>query len=417
MTAVFFLIIASRAEAQEWKLRVQAATVFLMFADRTRWNLQANRISLALERRRKSGMEIFDLTASNPTTVGLNYDEKAILSAVSKREALIYEPDPKGLKSARDAVAGYYRAAAMPVEIEPESLILTASTSEAYSYLFRLLCNPGDEVLVGSPGYPLFEYLAEIQDVRLVSYELVYDHGWQIDFHSLRQKLSPRTRAIMLVNPNNPTGSYVSERERLELNAIATEHELALVVDEVFLDFSFDGAAHASFAGNAEALTFTLSGLSKICALPQMKLAWLLASGPEELRRESVARLEVIADTYLSPSTAIQHAAANFLNERGAIQQELMTRVRGNLAELDRQLRSQQLCRRLEVQGGWYAVLRVPATRSDEQFAVELLEQQSVVVHPGLFFDFQSEGYLVLSLITPPDTFAEGIRRVLAFVH
>ena len=258
-----------------------------MFADRTRWNLQVNQFSQALERRRKSGERILDLTASNPTTVGLKYDESAILTGLSRRESLIYEPDPRGLRTAREAVVRYYAEAAGETELDPESVILTASTSEAYSYLFRLLCNPGDEVLVGTPSYPLFEYLAEIQDVRLVSFELVYDHGWQIDFHSLRQKLTSRTRAIMLVHPNNPTGSYVSNNERTELNAIASEHELALVVDEVFLDFPLDRARHKSFATNADALTFTLSGLSKICALPQMKLAWLIASGPEELKKRS----------------------------------------------------------------------------------------------------------------------------------
>ena len=388
-----------------------------MFADRTRWNLQVNQFSQALERRRKSGERILDLTASNPTTVGLKYDESAILTGLSRRESLIYEPDPRGLRTAREAVVRYYAEAAGETELDPESIILTASTSEAYSYLFRLLCNPGDEVLVGTPSYPLFEYLAEIQDVRLVSYELVYDHGWQIDFHSLRQKLTSRTRAIMLVHPNNPTGSYISNNERTELNAIAREHELALVVDEVFLDFPLDGARHTSFATNADALTFTLSGLSKICALPQMKLAWLIASGPEELKKEALARLELIADTYLSPSAPIQHATADFLAMRNAVQDQLMTRVRANLAELDLRLTGQQLCQRLEVEGGWYAVLRMPVTRTDEQLAVDILEQQSVVVHPGLFFDFHSDGYLVLSLITPEAIFAEGVRRVLAFVH
>jgi alanine-synthesizing transaminase len=245
---------------------------------------------------------------------------------------------------------------------------------------------------------------------------LLYDHGWQIDFHSLGSALSARTRAVVVVHPNNPTGSYVSEHELTELNAIASEHELALVSDEVFLDFAIDGGTHASFVTNADALTFTLSGLSKICALPQMKLAWLIASGPEELKREALARLEVIADTYLSPSAPIQHAAADFLALRSAVQQQLMTRVRANLAELDRQLIGQQLCQRLEVEGGWYAVLRVPVTRSDEQLAVEFLERQSVVVHPGLFFDFHADGYLMLSLITPPPVFAEGVRRLLAFV-
>ncbi len=388
-----------------------------MFADRTRWNLQVNQFSQTLERRRKSGERILDLTASNPTTVGLKYDESAILTGLSRPESLIYEPDPRGLRTAREAVVRYYAEAAGETELDPESVILTASTSEAYSYLFRLLCNPGDEVLVGTPSYPLFEYLAEIQDVRLVSYELVYDHGWQIDFHSLRQKLTSRTRAIMLVHPNNPTGSYVSDNERTELNAIAREHELALVVDEVFLDFPLDRARHKSFATNADALTFTLSGLSKICALPQMKLAWLIASGPEELKKEALARLELIADTYLSPSAPVQRATADFLAMRNAVQDQLMTRVRANLAELDLRLTGQQLCQRLEVEGGWYAVLRMPVTRTDEQLAVDILEQQSVVVHPGLFFDFHSDGYLVLSLITPEAIFAEGVRRVLAFVH
>jgi alanine-synthesizing transaminase len=388
-----------------------------MFADRTRWNLQVNEFSQALERRRKSGERILDLIASNPTTVGIRYDESAILTALSRGESLLYEPDPRGLGSARKAVVRYYAERGGETELDSDSVILTASTSEAYSYLFRLLCNPGDEVLVGTPSYPLFEYLAEIQDVRLVSYELVYDHGWQIDFHSLRQKLTSRTRAIMLVHPNNPTGSYVSDDERTELNAIASQHELALVVDEVFLDFALDGARRGSFVTNADALTFTLSGLSKISALPQMKLAWLIASGPEELKREALAQLELIADTYLSPSAPIQHAAADFLAMRNAVQDQLMTRLKANLAELDRQLSEQRICGRLDVEGGWYAVLRVPVTRTDEQLAVELLEQESVVVHPGLFFDFHSDGHLVLSLITPETIFAEGVQRVLAFVH
>jgi alanine-synthesizing transaminase len=388
-----------------------------MFADRTRWNLQPNQFSIALANCRKSGKRMLDLTASNPTTVGLHYDEPAILSNLAQRASLVYEPNPKGVRSAREAVVRYYAEVAKAAELDPESLILTASTSEGYSFIFRLLCNPGAEVLVGAPSYPLFEYLAEIQDVRLLSYELIYDHGWQIDFHSLREKLSPRTRAIVLVNPNNPTGSYVSERERGELNAIARERELALVVDEVFMDFSLNEEIHSTFVANQEALTFTLSGLSKICALPQMKLAWLVASGPEQLKMEALARLEVIADTYLSPSAPIQHAAASFLESRGAIQRELMALVRSNLSELDRQLAGQRLCHRLEVQGGWYAILRVPVTRTDEELAVELLEQESVVVHPGLFFEFHSEGHLVLSLITPEADFAEGSRRLLAFLR
>jgi len=381
-----------------------------MFASRTGWALAPNRFSAALERHRASGMEALDLTESNPTRCGFAYDQ-SLLSALADGRGLVYDPHPKGLRAAREAVCGYYRQHG--AEIDPEQVILTASTSEGYSFIFRLVCDPGDEVLVPAPSYPLFEFLASIQDVKLVPYPLFYDHGWQIDLHGLSEALSPRTRAILVVHPNNPTGSFVKPAEMDLLDALCLERQVALVADEVFLDYAHDGVARASFAGPRQALTFTLSGISKICALPQMKLAWIVIGGAPELAREALARLEVIADTYLSVSTPVQLALPAFLAQRGEIQRQVKERVAANLAELDRQLATQKSVRRLEVEGGWYAVLRVPATRSDEELAVALLDEQSVVVHPGHFYDFPGEGYLVVSLITPVEVFAEGMRRVL----
>jgi alanine-synthesizing transaminase len=358
-----------------------------------------------------SGATVLDLTASNPTTVGIEYPQEEILKALSQPNSLTYEPAAQGMKAAREAVASYY--ADLGILISREDVVLTVSTSEAYSYIFRLLCDPGDEVLVPAPSYPLFEFLAEIQDVRLVPYELVYDHGWQIEFESLRQGISKCTRAIMVVHPNNPTGHYSKQWEMDCLNAICRHHELAIVADEVFLDYSLDGAVRPSFASNRGALTFTLSGLSKISGLPQMKCAWMVVSGPDALARDADARLEVIADTYLSPNAPVQWALPALLDLRHGIQRQLSTRVLQNLRTLDQLLEAQTSCKRLAVEGGWYAVLRVPVTRTDEELAIELLTSKHVMVHPGHFFNFPSDGYLVVSLITKPDEFREGIGRML----
>ena len=358
-----------------------------------------------------SGASVLDLTASNPTTVGIEYPQDEILKALSQENSLTYEPAAQGMAGAREAVASYY--ADLGILISREDVVLTVSTSEAYSYIFRLLCDPGDEVLVPAPSYPLFEFLAEIQDVRLVPYELVYDHGWQIEFESLRKGISKCTRAIMVVHPNNPTGQYAKQWEMDCLNAICRHHELAIVADEVFLDYSLDGAVRPSFAANKGALTFTLSGLSKISGLPQMKCAWMVVSGPDALAREADARLEVIADTYLSPNAPVQWALPTLLEMRHKIQRQLSTRVLQNLRTLDQLLEAQTSCRRLAVEGGWYAVLRVPVVRTDEELAIELLTTKHVMVHPGHFFNFSGDGYLVVSLITKPDEFREGIGRML----
>ena len=383
-----------------------------MFAERTNWNLAGNRLSEALARHRAGGKRLYDLTASNPTECGFDYETETILGALRNPAALRYEPNPKGLEVARLAVTEYYSARGAAVSAE--DIVLTTSTSEAYSFVFRLLCNPGDELLIPAPSYPLFGFLADIQDVKLVRYPLVYDHGWQIDFHSLQQAITPRTRGVIVVNPNNPTGHFVKEKELAKLNELCAARGMALIADEVFLDFALDDGRLVTLAGNAGALTFAMSGLSKIAGLPQMKMAWVIASGPGELKRQALERLEVIADTYLSPNAPVQLATPALLQQRHGFQKQVMERMRKNLAELDRQLAGQKTCSRLEVEGGWYAVLRAPATGSDEDLAIELLTKDDVYVHPGHFFDFGAEGHLVVSLLAREEEFAKGIGRVLS---
>jgi len=384
-----------------------------MFARRTRWNLAANRLTLALEERRKSGKPLFDLTLSNPTECGFTYDSASTASALSQAGILRYEPHPLGLLAAREAVSAYYADRGAPVS--PEQMLLTTGTSEAYSLVFRLLCEPGDEVLIPAPSYPLLAFLADIHDVKLVHYPLLYDHGWHIDFHTLESRITPKTRAVVVVHPNNPTGNFCSHEQASQLRTLCASRALALIADEVFLDFAVDGSPRAGFAQESAALAFVLSGISKISGLPQMKFAWLIVAGPEELRREALARLEVIADAYLSLNTPVQLAAPALLAARGAFQEQLMRRIRQNLAELDGRLARQRVCSRLEVQGGWNVVLRVPALRPDEDLAVELLANAGVHVHPGHLYDFSADGYLVLSLIAPPGTFQCGIEELLAF--
>jgi len=387
------------------------------FSQRTEWKLAPNRLSKALEAARLSNAKILDLTVSNPTRAGLYYDAEAILGPLADRRSLDYDPQPQGLLSAREAVSHYYRDEHEVFDLDPASLILTTSTSEGYSYVFRLLCNVGDEILVPKPSYPLFEFLSDLQDVKLVPYPLIYDHGWQIDFPSLYRAVTHHTRAVVVVHPNNPTGSFVSDQERRDLNAFCRKHDLAIVADEVFLDYSQDGASRTSFTANSDVLTFTLSGLSKISGLPQMKVAWIAASGPDVPRKEALARLEVIADTYLSMNAPLQYATETLLAQRKKVQPLLWDRVRTNREDLDHQLARQKLCQRLEVDGGWYAVLRVPVTQTDEELAIELLNKQAVYVHPGHFYDFPNEGYLVVSLITPQEEFRRGVALVLTHLN
>ena len=384
-----------------------------MFSDRTNWKLAENRFTQAVTKARAEGARILDLTASNPTRVGLAYDEAAILGTLGSPRAMDYDPQAKGLVEAREVVTEYYGVEHGIQSLDAERIVLTTSTSEGYSFVFRLLCNAGDELLVPKPSYPLFEFLADLQDVKLVPYPLIYDHGWEMDFTSLEKVVTPLTRGVVVVHPNNPTGSFVRSSEIAMLNSFCRKYELAVIADEVFLDYSLNQDTHASFTGNQEVLTFTLSGLSKISALPQMKVAWIVTSGPDLQVAESMGRIEVIADTYLSMNAPMQWAIPELMRQRKNVQKQLLDRVKRNLAELDRQLAGQKTCQRLSVEGGWYAVLRVPVTRSDEELAIELVEQKSLMVHPGHFYDFPRDGYLVLSLISAPAEFEEGIARLL----
>jgi aspartate/methionine/tyrosine aminotransferase len=358
---------------------------------------------------------VVDLTTSNPTACGFVYEREALLSPLAVPSALEYEPEPFGLERARSAVADYYRDHGAEVPIE--RICLTTSTSEAYSYLFRLVCDPGDEVLIARPSYPLFDFIARLDSVVLREYPLRYDpgasaasaHAWTIDFDALRASISKRTRAIVVVHPNNPTGNYTSDAEREELERLSGQHGLALIVDEVFLDYAIHSdTRHRSFAsGDGPALCFVLSGLSKVCALPQMKLSWIAARGPEKALHDALARLEIVADTFLSVNAPTQAALPSWLNGRDTLQQQIRERVRRNLAALDARVRSTH-ADRLALEGGWTAVLRVPR-QIEGQPSAEAALDRGVLVQPGEFYGLP-EGRAVLSLLSLPEAWDRGLK-------
>jgi aspartate/methionine/tyrosine aminotransferase len=386
-----------------------------MFSSRTQWDLGANRLARLLGEKRSRGEAVLDLTESNPTRVGLPVPSD-LLEPLAQPAALRYEPAPFGLPTARAAVAADFVRRGLPVD--PSQILLTASTSEAYAFLFKLLCDPGDEVLAPCPGYPLFEYLARLESVRVRAYASAWDGVWHVDLAALRSAVSSRTRALVVVHPNNPTGAFLKAAELEALEGLCAERGIALISDEVFADYAFraDPRRAVSAARGGPALAFVLGGLSKGCALPQLKLAWIAVAGPEPARREALARLEVVADTYLSVSTPVQVAAAGLLARREELQGPIRKRVGGNLDLLKARLGAASPATLLEPEGGWSAVLRVPATVSEEERVTRLLEERNVLVHPGYFFDFPAEAFLVLSLLPPPDIFVEGLDRLLADV-
>jgi len=378
------------------------------WSQRTQWDLAETPWAQELARLRAAGVPLWDLTASNPTQCGFAYDAESILTPLNDPLALLYEPDPRGLRIAREAISLYYRDHGATVDAE--QIILTTSTSEAYSFLFRLLCDPGDEVLIGQPGYPLFDFLARLDDVRLVPYELFYDHGWHLDLEALRRCVTPHPRAIVVVHPNNPTGHFTRPADRAALEALCREHRLALIVDEVFLDYGLAGQPSGeSFAREEHAVpTFVLSGLSKVAALPQMKAAWIACFAEGAVQAEALQRLEVISDTFLSMSAPIQRSIPRWLSGRATMQQQIRQRVQANLAVLDDVLLDQKLMSRLDVEAGWYAVLRVPGLKPEEETALDLLLQHGVVVHPGGFFGFVGQGWLVVSLLAREEAVKGG---------
>ncbi|MEJ2008926.1 MAG: pyridoxal phosphate-dependent aminotransferase [Acidobacteriota bacterium] len=386
-----------------------------MFSARTDWLLTPNRLTWQLEERRRQQLPVLDLTESNPTRCGFAADAE-ILKSLQDPRSLLYEPDPRGLLRAREAVCEYY--ASRGVSLRPEQVFLTTSTSEAYTYVFRLLADPGYKILVPQPSYPLFDFLAGINDLEVVSYPLLYDHEWRIDLDAVRDCWGPGTKAMIVVHPNNPTGSFVQLNELASLSGCCRENQGALIADEVFADYAFQPGAQrvACHAAASEVLTFTLSGLSKISALPQMKLGWVVASGPEKELKVALERLEVIADTYLSVSAPIANALPALLELRTKVQPKIMERLRSNLCWLDQAADSCPAVTRLSSEGGWYAILKVPEVLSDEEWAVELLTKEGVLVHPGHFYDFPGEGNLVISLLTEDAVFQEGAGRILAHV-
>ncbi len=385
----------------------------MRYSHRTNWNTEESDLARAHRERIAAGLPIADLTASNPTRCGFTYPAN-LLQSLANPHALHYDPQPRGLLAAREAVCAYY--AGHNAALSPEQIVLTTSTSEAYSFLFRLLCDPGDELLILQPGYPLFDFLAGLDDVKLKPAAMLYDHGWQIDAEAIRRALTPRTRAIVLVHPNNPTGHFTKPWEAAELARLCREHNLSLIVDEVFLDYPLGTAAGTTPQTFAAGLTgtpvFVVSGLSKIAGLPQMKAAWIVASPADP---ETLARLEVIADTFLSMNAPVQHALPAWLESRHHIQQQILTRTAANLAELDRQLIGAPAAQRLKVEGGWYAVLRIPALQPDEQTVRDLLNR-GVWLHPGYFFGMPESGWLVLSLITPGDEFVSGVTTLVDYL-
>ncbi len=389
-----------------------------MFSARVPSDLAENLVTQAVARRRASGAHLIDLTESNPTRVGLAYPPR-LLEPLSATGGLRYDPQPFGLPAAREAVAADVGARGWPVE--PARVVLTASTSEAYSFLFKLLCDAGDAVLVPQPSYPLFEHLTRLDLVETIPYHLEYHGAWSVDVAALGRSITARTRAVLVVSPNNPTGSFISPAEFEAIGGLCVERGLALISDEVFADYPLDPsrpppsvlALGAGRTGARPPLFFCLGGLSKSAGLPQLKLGWMVVGGPDDEIGAALARLEMIGDTYLSVSTPVQEAAGLLIAEGRLVRQQIAERTRTNYSQLRERVTRYPACEVLPAAGGWSAVLRVPAYRAEERLVLSLVEQDGVLVHPGYFFDFPHEAFVVVSLLPEPALFAEGVFRVL----
>lgn len=387
------------------------------FSQRTNWSGAPNALAEKINSLKKQGREIIDLSVTNPTRCGFHYLQAGLLNFLLCPKNLDYDPDPRGLLTARQAVSDYYRK--KNCEVPADRIFLTASTSEAYSFLFRLTANSGDTVLAPEPSYPILEYLAALNDLRLERYPLRYDGHWRIDLKTLEEKMAAfKPKAVLLVHPNNPTGNPVQRDERNAVAAFAYRHHAAVISDEVFLDFAFEKTAREpeSFADETGALTFTLSGLSKVTGLPQMKLSWIAAGGPDALREEAISRLEIISDTYLSTGTPVQNALTELLEKQPEIRAEIMARLIENYSHLRQALAGEKAVKLLNAEAGWVAVMECPFDRSDEEWALEFLEGEGLLVHPGYLYDFHESSFVVVSLLTPPETFKKGIASLLSVI-
>ena len=385
----------------------------MRWAERVRNNVEESRFGAAVRQARAAGI-LLDLTVSNPTVCGLDMENLIGMEALANEGSRVYRADPLGSLRAREAVCKQYYGP-LGLTVRPDHVLLTASTSEAYGFLLRLLCDPGDAVLVPQPGYPLLEMLGRMHDVEVLPYPLVYHDGWQVDAEGLRCAVTTRCRAILTVNPNNPTGHFASETDREALYAVAKEHGLAVIADEVFLNYAVEGGrkANSFLQTDAPAITFVMSGMSKVLALPQMKLAWTALCGPAEEVAGAMERLEVIADTFLSVSAPVQEALTVWLESAGAVQDRVRNRVLQNLRTLDQALGQQGIVSRLRVGAGWCAVLRVPALEDDTDEVIDLLESRRVLVHPGSFYGFPNRGWIVVSLLPEPAKFSAGVDEML----
>jgi len=388
-----------------------------MFSSRVPPNLEQNRIAHAVARTRLSGRSFIDLTVTNPTSVGIEYPDD-LLRPLASPDALRYEPAPFGLDSARAAVCADY--ARRGIAVDPARVVLTSSTSEAYSLLFKLLCAPdGDAVLVPTPSYPLFDHLTLLDGVRAIPYGLDFHGRWTLGLDELDRAWTKRVRAVLAVSPNNPTGSVLSCDELEALASRCAERRAALIVDEVFADYVLTARQSAAAASTmhpdvpARCLTFRLGGLSKSVGLPQVKLGWIAAGGPDVLVRDALARLEVICDAYLSVATPVQVAAPSLIATGAAVRAAILERIRANADALVGIAADHPAVQALPVDAGWSAVLRVPSTRTEEALVLELLERDDVLVHPGFFFDFPHEAFVVCSLLPEPRLFAEGVGRLM----
>lgn len=375
-----------------------------------------NQLSDLIEAKRQRGEVIIDLSESNPTRCGISYPEKEILAALADESSLLYQPEPRGLLIARKAIADYY--ATLGISVKPEHILLTASTSEAYSFLFKLLCNTGDEVIVPQPSYPLLEYLCQLNDVALRQYRLAYDGEWHIDFESLQSAFTGRTRAIVLVHPNNPTGSYLKQHEFERVCAIAAEHQCAVIADEVFQPYSFfpDVRRANILALQSSVLLFSLNGISKLLGLPQLKLSWIVINGTSKQTAEALNRLDIIADTFLSVNTPVQTAIPKLLSNASNIENQIRVRIQTNYTLLQKIFAGSNTSI-FQIEGGWYAILRLPQTHSDDQWAESILTHQNIIVQPGHYYGIEQKSCIVLSLLCPSDLFTNASSRIRLFVE
>jgi alanine-synthesizing transaminase len=377
-----------------------------MFSSRTNWHLAPNRITTLLSQRREAGKSVLDLTVTNPTVCGIPYPHERIQAALAHNGSTPYQPDPRGLPSAREVISEFYGHSS--AELDQSAIILTASTSESYTWLFRLLCEPGDEVLVPRPSYPLFEHLAQLADIRLRPYPLYYDGQWGIDVEALRDSITARTKALILIHPHNPTGMYVPRDEYHRIRECALQRTLPLIIDEVFGEYPLDPIATVPKIEEPEILTFRLNGISKLLGMPHLKLGWIAVSGTPRIAKEALERLEMIADTYLSVNTPVQHALGDLFDIGKEIRTDISRRTRENIDVTDRVVRG-STCTRLHVEGGWSMVIQLPRTKTDEQWTCLLLDESGVLIHPGHFYEFPDDRYVVVSLLPDPGVLRQGI--------